>query len=131
MLKHVVVCFTLVLLVGASAQGSILQGQNVAIGTGNAIQLVQQAQQNAQGTQNVFIDLTQESEGGSGLMLARAYTFGFTGQIGGLGVSSLLGVSQIGLIRNLSAGSLLIPSAGGAQALLMRARLNSLLLMAR
>lgn len=130
MLKQVVVCITLVLLVGASAQGSILQGQNVSIGTGNAIHLAQE-QHNAQGTQNLSIDLTQENEGGSGLMLAKAYTFGFTGQIGGLGVSGLLGVSQIGLIPNLSAGSLLIPSAGGAQALLARARLNSLLLMAR
>jgi hypothetical protein len=131
MLRQVVVCITLALLVSASAQGSIDQGQGFSIGAANMVNLVQEGQ-SAQWNQNLVIDLTQSSDGGSGLMLARVNSVGFSGVIGGgLGLSSLLGVSQAGMIPALGASSLLIPSVGSANTLIAQARLNSLLLMAR
>jgi len=130
MLRQVVVCITLVLLVSASAQGSIDQWQGFSIGTGEAIHLAQ-GEQTAHWSQNLTIDMTQEGDGGSGLMLASAYALGSTRQIGiGGGLTGLLGVSRVRAASTLGAGTLLMPSAGGANALLARARLNSLLLQA-
>jgi hypothetical protein len=122
-----------VLLIGSSALGGVLQqGQITSIGTGNTVHLAQ-GQQNAQWTQDLVIDLTQGNEGGSGLMLAKVTTFGFSHEFGGLGASSLLAATAtaIGVTPNLAATSLLLPAVGGsANAVLARARLNSLLLTA-
>ena len=131
MLRQAVIGITLALLVSVSAQGSIDQGQGLSIGTANTIDLIR-GSQNAQWSQNLTVQLIQGDDTGSGLVLAKAYSFGFTGAVGGtLGLSSLLGVGQVGMIPTLGAGSLLIPSAGSASGLLAQARLNSLLLIAR
>jgi len=131
MFKAVGVSLMAVLLIGSSGLGGVLQqGQITSIGTGNTVHLAQ-GQQNAQWTQDLVIDLTQGNEGGSGLMLAKVTTFGFSHDLGGLGASSLLAATAIGVTPNFAATSLLLPAVGGsANAVLARARLNSLLLTA-
>lgn len=129
MLKHVVVGLTVALLVSSSAFGTLIQGQTMAIGTSNTMQLIG-ADASGSWNQNLVVDLTQEGEG-SGLMLARTYMTGSSYHIGGLtSLTGLLGGSHIGLGSALGTSSLLLPSmtVTSADALLARARLNSLLL---
>ena len=131
MFKQVVVYISVALLFSSSALGAITQGQTLAIGSGNAIHLAQ-GQQSGHWSQDLAIDLTQEGEGGSGFMLAKAYTFGSTHQVGSVwGVAGALGVNRIGALSMLGTGSLLAPAVGSTNAMLARARLNSLLLQAK
>jgi hypothetical protein len=131
MFKEVGVSILAVLLIGSSALGSVLQqGQITSIGTSNTVHLAQ-GQQNSQWAQDLVIDLTQSGDGESGLMLASVYTFGSSHPFGGWGVSGLLAATAVGVTPGLRTSSLLLPAVGGSvNAVLARARLNSLLLTA-
>ncbi len=131
MFKEVGVSILVALLISSSVLGGVLQqNQITSIGTGNAVHLAQ-GQQNSQWAQDLVIDLTQSSNGESGLMLANVYAFGSSHQFGGWGVSGLLAATAVGVTPGLRTSSLLLPVAGGSvNAVLARARLNSLLLTA-
>jgi len=130
MLKYGVVCVSIALLISCSALGAINQGQTVAIGTGNTVHLLQ-SDQNSHWSQNLTVNLTQEGEGGTGLISTTAFVSSPGSSIGSaLGAASLLGATHLHSTTMLGAGSLLMPSATSANALLARARLNSLLLRA-
>jgi hypothetical protein len=126
MFKTTVVSVVLTLAVGSSALGGIIQGQDFAIGTANAIHLLQD-QQGASSAQNLLVDITQDTSGG-GVAVVSAHVFGVTGEVGGVwGASGLLAASRLGVSPVLGAGSLLVPGTTNVNALLARARLNSLL----
>jgi hypothetical protein len=127
MFKTTVVSVVLTLAVSSSALGGIIQGQDFAIGTANAIHLLQD-QQGATSAQNLLVDITQDTSGG-GVAVVSAHVFGVTGEVGGTwGASGLLTASRLGVSPVVGAGSLLLPGTTNVNALLARARLNSLLL---
>ena len=136
MLKRVVVSVVVALLVSSSAFASISQVQGFSIGNTNLIQLTQ-GQQNGQSVQDLIVELNQEGTG-TGLTVASAYLFSFGGQVGtgqvgtGLVGTGLLGARQIVAppVLGVSGVGLPLVAGAGANALLMRARLNSLLLSA-
>jgi len=130
MLKTAAVSVVLALAVSTSALGGIIQGQDFAIGTANVINLLQ-GQQSATSAQNLLIDITQDTSGG-GVAVVSAHVFGVTGEVGGAwGASGLLAASRLGVSPVLGAGSLLIPGTTNVNALLARARINSLLVRAQ
>lgn len=129
MFKAIAVSMVVTLAIGSSAWGGIIQGQDFAIGTANAIQLLQ-GQQSSNSAQDLLINISQDTSEG-GLAIVSAHVFGVTGEIGGTwGVSGLLAVSRLTTNPLLGAGGLLIPGAGSVNAALARARLNSLLIQA-
>ena len=136
MLKRVVVSVVVALLVSSSGLASISQAQGFSIGNTNLIQLTQ-GQQNGQSVQDLIVELNQEGTG-TGLTVASAYLFSFGGQVGtgqvgtGLVGTGLLGARQIVAppVLGVSGVGLPLVAGAGANALLMRARLNSLLLSA-
>ena len=131
MFRTIAVSAVLALVVSSGASGSIIQAQDFAIGTANAIHLLQ-GQQNTTSAQDLLIDITQDTSGG-GLAVVSAHVFGVTGEIGGTwGGSGLLAASRLGgMSPILGAGTLLVPHAMNANMLLARARLNSLLVRAQ
>ena len=130
MFKSITVSVVVALVVGSSAWGGIIQGQDLAVGTANAIHLLQ-GQQDAHSAQNLLIDISQDTSGG-GLAVVSAHVFGVTGEIGGTwGASGLLAVSRLGASPLLGVGGALIPGAGSVNMALARARLNSLLIQAQ
>ena len=129
MFKQVLTGLAIALLVSSSAFGVLIQGQGTSIGTSNTMQLIG-AEQEGSWNQNLVVDLTQEGSG-SGTMLVRTYITNRSSNIGGLNLGTgLLGGSHIGLGSALGTNTLLLPSmaATSADALLARARLNSLML---
>jgi hypothetical protein len=131
MFKEVGVSILAVLLIGSSALGGVLQQDQIAsIGTSNTVHLAQ-GQQNSLWAQDLVIDLTQSGDGESGLMVANVYAFGSSHEFGGWGVSGLLAATAVGVTPGLRTSGLLLPTVGGSvNAVLARARLNSLLLTA-
>jgi hypothetical protein len=130
MFKSIMVSMVVALAVSSSAWGGIVQGQDFAIGTANAIELLQ-GQQNSTSTQDLLIDISQDTSGG-GLAIASAHVVGITSEIGGaLGASGLLATSRLGTSPLLGVGGALIPGAGSVNMALARARLNSLLIQAQ
>jgi hypothetical protein len=96
MFKIIVSSIVLLLLTGSGAFGGILQGQAWGVGTNNDIHL-QQNQQSGQSSQNVLINLSQNTTG-TGFGLVSAHVFGVSNQIGlggALGVSSLVSQAQL------------------------------------
>lgn len=130
MSKRVVVSVVVALLVSSSAFASIAQVQGFSIGNTNLVNLTQ-GQQNGQSTQDLIIELNQSGTG-LGLTVASAHLFSFGGQVGtGLGTTGLLGAYPVGVTAGFGVSGVLMPSMASANALLMRARLNSLLLAAQ
>jgi len=122
-----------VLMVGSAAWGSILQGQGFAIGTDNMIHLTQ-GDQSGQSSQNLLIDMSQNTEG-NGLGMVSASAYGVTHQNSGMGAFGLLGagthvVSAAGLGGIVAPAPVVaVPGAampGAAGLLLAQARLNTL-----
>ncbi len=126
MVKYVVICLIVALGVSSSALGSLIQGQTFSIGSSGAMQLLQ-GDQSGSYSQNLSIDLTQEGEGGTGFAVAQTFLSSRFSNIG-MSTSGLLGTNHVGLGSALGGSSLLLPSTMSADALLARARLNSLLL---
>lgn len=96
MIKIIISSAVLLLLIGTGASAEILQGQSWGVGTINDLHL-QHSQQNGQSSQNVLINMSQNtSEGSMGLVSAQvvgsSHQFGFGG-LGGLGL--LGGVSSV------------------------------------
>jgi hypothetical protein len=130
MFKSIMIAMVLALAVSSSAWGGIIQGQDFAIGTANAIHLLQ-GQQNSTSAQDLLIDISQDTSGG-GLAVVSAHVLGVTGEIGGAwGASGLLAASRLGANPLLGVGGALIPGAGSVNMALARARLNSLLIQAQ
>jgi len=133
MSRRIAVSVVLVLVVGSSAFGSLLQGQGYALGTDNMIHLTQ-GDQAGQSSQNLLIDMSQSAEG-SGLAMISASAYGVSSQ-GGSGLGAL-GMIGVGRVHAVSIGGLggsvmpVAPLAGGSATLqLAKARLNALTLMA-
>ena len=89
MVKIIVSSAVLLLLIGAGASADIIQGQTLGVGTINDLHL-QQSQQNGQSSQNVLVNMSQNtSEGSMGLVSAQivgsSSQFGFSG-LSGLGL---------------------------------------------
>ena len=92
MFKIVVSSMVLLLLTGSGAFGGIFQGQQWGVGTSNDIHL-QHSQQNGQSSQNVLINMSQDTNGG--LAFGSAHVSGITNQFGLLGGSSLVSHAQL------------------------------------
>lgn len=96
MFKLALCAMALLLLTGSAAFGSIFQGQSWGVGVDNAIHL-QHSQQSGSSSQDVLINLSQNTNGGTGLVAAQASVFSTSHQIGGglFGISSLAAHAQL------------------------------------
>ncbi len=129
--RRAVSIIIVVLMVGSTSWGGILQGQGFAIGTDNMIHLAQ-GDQSGQSSQDLLIDISQNTEG-TGLAMVSASAYGVTQQGGAnLGALGLIGVGRVNAVS--VGGGLgvvaapIVPLAGMAGLQLAKARLNGLLL---
>ena len=90
MFKIIVSSLALLLLIGSGATADIIQGQTWGVGSVNDL-LLQQSQQSANSSQNVLINMSQNT-GENGLGLTSAHVMGSSNQFG---FSGLFGTSVL------------------------------------
>jgi len=118
MFKIVVSSIVLLLLTGSGAFGGIFQGQTWGVGVNNDIHL-QHSQQNGQSSQNVLINMSQDTNGGTAF--GSAHVSGVSTQFGGglLGASSLVSHAQLLSLGGLHAPLGVISPIGSSSMLML------------